>query len=147
MLNRQIVKKILVMMLALALTQAAGSQTAAGRCDSWEEVLAGKKGTVTALWDDIEPFIYVDKEGVLRGVEFEIMESFKDYLKVKYGIDLSITWERAGSFDNIYQKVKNSARSGIFGWSYYSITPAREKEVQFSLPYMPDINVLITNNQ
>lgn len=117
-----------------------------GHCDSWSTVLSNKKGTVTALWDDIEPFIYVNRSGQLSGVEFEIMESLKSYLQLKYGITLSIDWMRAGSFHNIFSRVKESDCSGLFGWSYYSITPERKKEVQFTMPYMPDVNVLVTNN-
>jgi hypothetical protein len=117
-----------------------------GHCDSWATVLANKKGTVTALWDDIEPFIYVNRSGQLSGVEFEIMESLRSYLHLKYGIELDIEWIRAGSFHNIFSRVKESDCSGLFGWSYYSITPERKKEVQFTLPYMPDVNVLVTNN-
>ncbi|WP_315824529.1 transporter substrate-binding domain-containing protein [Paraflavitalea speifideaquila] len=79
-------------------------------------------------------------------MEYEIMESMKSYLQIKYGINLTIEWEPAGSFDSIYHKVRNTSRSGVFGWSYFSITPARQKQVQFSLPYMPDLNVLVTNN-
>lgn len=140
------VKRLSVVVLIMAITNIAVAQPVRGRGDSWEEVFRNKKGTVTGLWDDIEPFIYKNKEGVLEGVEYEIMESMKSYLLLKYGIDLTIQWEPAGNFDSIYYKVKNSKQPGIFGWSYFSITPAREKEVQFTLPYMPDLNVLVTNN-
>jgi hypothetical protein len=145
--NLQTGRKIsaLIVVLILALTTAA-RQPANSSGDSWQQTLARKKGTVTALWDGIEPFIYKNGEGVLAGVEYEIMESLKSYVKLKYGVELTVHWENAGSFDNIYNQVKSSSRPGIFGWSYYSITPARQKEVQFTLPYMPDVNVLITNN-
>ncbi len=118
----------------------------AGQCDSWATTLANKKGTVTALWDNIEPFIYMNKAGQLSGVEYEIMESLKSYLQLKYKIELDIRWMQAGSFHNIFSRVKESDCSGLFGWSYYSITPERKKEVQFTMPYMPDVNVLVTNN-
>ncbi|MDF2190380.1 histidine kinase [Paraflavitalea sp. CAU 1676] len=131
----------------LVLTMIVQAQPAGVRGDSWEEVFKNKKGTVTAFWDDIEPFIYVNRDGVLEGVEYEIMESMKSWLLLKYGIDLSIVWQPAGSFDSIYTKVKSSTMPGIFGWSYFSITPDRLKEVQFTQPYMPDLNVLVTNNR
>jgi len=115
--------------------------------DSWQEVFKNKKGTVTCLWDDIEPFIYVNRDGQLEGVEYEIMESMKSWLQLKYGIELSIVWEPAGAFDSIYSKVKNSTQPGVFGWSYFSITPNRQKEVRFTPAYMPDLNVLVTNNR
>jgi len=118
----------------------------AWKADSWEQVFADKKGTVTALWYDIEPFIYKNTNGQLEGVEYEIMESLKTYLRNRYGIELSINWVNAKSFENIYEQVKQTKQSGVFGWSYYSITPERKKEVQFSPPYMPDLNIVVTNS-
>ncbi|MEO6539376.1 MAG: transporter substrate-binding domain-containing protein, partial [Ferruginibacter sp.] len=116
------------------------------QADSWEQVFADKKGIVTALWYDIEPFIYKNSNGQLEGVEYEIMESLKTYLKNRYGIELTVNWENAQSFENIYYQVKQTKQSGLFGWSYYSITPERKKEVQFSPPYMPDLNIVVTNS-
>jgi len=116
------------------------------KADSWEQVFADKKGTVTALWYDIEPFIYKNSNGELEGVEYEIMESLKSYLKNRYGIELTVNWVNAKSFENIYEQVKQTKQSGVFGWSYYSITPERKKEVQFSPPYMPDVNIVVTNS-
>jgi len=123
----------------------ADAQTCTG--DSWQTVRTRGYGTVTALWDEIEPFIYTGKDNRLLGVEFEIMESFQAYIKKHYNADLRVEWKKAGSFDSIYYKVKNGRGCGLFGWSYYSITPERMKEVDFSLPYMPDVNVLVTNNR
>jgi Putative regulator of cell autolysis len=115
------------------------------KADSWQQVSQAKRGAITALWYDIEPFIYVNKDGRPAGIEYEIMESLKPYLKDQYGIDLTIEWVNAGSFENIYHQVKQTSLHGVLGWSYYSITPERKKEVQFTLPYMPDVNVLVTN--
>lgn len=123
----------------------AGAQDRPG--ESWQTVRTRGHGTVTALWDEIEPFIYTARDGHLQGVEFEIMESLRGYVKKKYNVDLQIEWKKAGSFDSIYHKVKGSTVPGVFGWSYYSITTERMKEVDFTPPYMPDVNVLVTNNR
>lgn len=48
----------------------ADAQTCTG--DSWQTVRTRGYGTVTALWDEIEPFIYTGKDNRLLGVEFEI---------------------------------------------------------------------------
>jgi len=115
--------------------------------DSWQTVRTRGYGTVTALWDEIEPFIYTGKDNRLLGVEFEIMEGFQAYIKKQYNADLRVEWKKAGSFDSIYYKVKNGQGCGLFGWSYYSITAERMKDVDFSPTYMPDVNVLVTNNR
>ncbi|WP_276484299.1 histidine kinase [Paraflavitalea pollutisoli] len=146
MRSRATVKRSVVTVVLLLTVTWVQAQPTPRKGDSWQEVFRNKKGTVTALWDDIEPFIYLNKDDRLEGVEYEIMESMKSWLQLKYGIELTIVWERVGAFDSIYHKVRNSPQPGVFGWSYFSITPARRKEVQFTLPYMPDLNVLVTNN-
>ncbi|MDF2380651.1 histidine kinase [Nostoc ellipsosporum NOK] len=122
-----------------------GAQTCTG--DSWQSVREKGSGTVIALWDEIEPFIYTGKDHHLQGVEYEIMESLRGYVKKHYNVTLRVEWQKAGSFDSIYYKVKNGKGCGLFGWSYYSITPERMKEVDFTPAYMPDVNVLVTNNR
>jgi ABC-type amino acid transport substrate-binding protein len=138
--------KYIFVILSLLLQKVLFAQPDTWKGDSWAEVSKNKSGTVTALWYDIEPFIYLDDDDKLIGVEYEVMESLKKYLKDRYAIDLEINWVNAGSFENIYAQVKQTTLSGVFGWSYYSITPERKKEVKFTPPYMPDLNVLITNN-
>lgn len=114
--------------------------------DSWHVTKDKKQGTITALWYDIEPFIYRNGKDGIIGVEYELMEGFKPFLKTKYGIDLKINWEDAKAFENIYPYIATSKQKGVFGLSFYSITNERKKEVKFSPPYMADLNIIVTNN-
>jgi ABC-type amino acid transport substrate-binding protein len=116
------------------------------KTSSWEDVKRNKAGTVTALWYDIEPFIYRDGKGGIIGVEYELMKGFKPFLKRKYGVDVEINWVDAKAFENIYPYIRNTKEKGVFGLSFYSITDERKKEVKFSPPYMPDLNIVVTNN-
>jgi len=138
-------RSILILNFLLSLA-AVFAQRPIWRGDSWHDVQQHKSGSITALWYDIEPFIYVGKENILAGVEYEIMESFKDYVNQKYGVQLQVNWQNAGAFDSIYSAIKGSSSPGLIGWSYFSITEERKKEVKFTPPYMTDLNVLITNN-
>ena len=104
------------------------------------------EASITVLWYDIEPFIYRDGKGGIIGVEKELMQGFVPFLKREYGISLRINWVDAGSFAAIYPTIKTSGEKGLFGLSFYSITDERKREVSFSPPYMPDLNVLVTNN-
>ncbi|HZG23158.1 MAG TPA: histidine kinase [Chitinophagaceae bacterium] len=113
--------------------------------DSWKATQTKKSGTITALWYDIEPFIYRDDKGGIIGVEYELMEGFKPFLKKAYGIDLTVNWVDAGAFENIYPYISKSKQPGVFGVSFYSITNERKKEVKFSPPYMADMNIIVTN--
>jgi len=124
-----------------------GPAVAQDRMDSWATVQQRGGGTVTALWYDADPFIFKDAEGILRGVEYELMESFAQWVKRQYGYDLKVNWADGGSFLQIYNRVADATDHGLFGWSFFSITPQRQQQVAFTPPYMPDINVLITNDQ
>ncbi len=112
--------------------------------DSWEKTLRNGKGTISALWYDINPFIYRTGKGI-AGVEYEIMESFVSYLRKKYKIELTVNWVDAKSFENIYPYIAKTKKSAVFGWSYFSITDERKKEVKFTPAYMPDVNIIVTD--
>ena len=133
------------LLLSIALGMGIAAASAQGT-DSWAQVQQQKRGTVTALWYDIDPFIFDDANGNLQGVEYELMESFAAWVKKTYGYEVSINWKDAGSFNGIYDQIKHASGSGLFGWSFFSITPERKQEVRFTPPYMPDINVLVTND-
>ncbi len=113
---------------------------------TWKDVLQNKKGSISVLWNEIEPFIYRSDAGTMIGVEYELMEGFKGFLRQKHDIELRINWVNSGSFETILPMVEKSADKGLFGMSFYSITEERKKKVKFSPAYMPDLNILVSNN-
>jgi ABC-type amino acid transport substrate-binding protein len=112
--------------------------------DSWKDVKANKQGTVTMCWYESQPFIFSGANG-MSGIEFEILQDFRKFLKKRHGVDLSMVWKEGKSFGNTYRQVKTATKSGVFGVSAFSVTPERQKDVQFSKSYMSDISVLITS--
>lgn len=117
-----------------------------GQTDSWKVAREKGQATITVLWDEIEPFIYTSDNGQLIGVEYELMEGLKSFVKRHYDVQLTIIWKDAEAFENIYPAIRASKVPGLFATSYFSITEERKKEVRFSPPYMPDLNILVTNN-
>jgi ABC-type amino acid transport substrate-binding protein len=117
-----------------------------GQTDSWKDAREKGQATITVLWDEIEPFIYTNDDGKLIGVEYELMEGMKSFVKRHYDVQLNINWKDAGTFETIYPAIRRSQAPGLFAMSYFSITEERKKEVRFSPPYMPDLNILVTNN-
>lgn len=114
--------------------------------DSWAKVMKNKKGSISALWYDIDPFIYRTGKGSgMAGVEYELMEAFVAYLRRKYNIDLKLEWVDAKSFENIFPYISHTTKSAVFGWSYYSITEERKESVKFTPAYMPDVNIIVTD--
>jgi signal transduction histidine kinase len=81
----------------------------------------------------------------MSGIEFEILEGFRTFVKDNYGVDLQLNWKEGNSFADTYREIKHANQPGIFGVSAFSVTPERQREVQFSKPYMSDISVLITS--
>ncbi|WP_353127168.1 histidine kinase [Parapedobacter pyrenivorans] len=138
--------KPLIQILSIAWFLGVGV-AAAQETDSWATIQENKGGTVTALWYDIDPYIFEDDNGKLQGVEYELMESFVRWINKTYDYEVAIRWKNARSFDGIYNQIRSTSDGGVFGWSFFSITPERKQEVQFTPPYMPDINVLVTNDR
>jgi signal transduction histidine kinase len=126
------------------LAQAAYAQSIP-HADSWEDVYHNGRGDITIYWYTSRPFIYRERNGDMRGIEVEIMDSFKDYLQKAYKIDLTIHWVKAESFVDTYNTVRDQAVNGTFGASVFSITSERQREVAFTPPYMSDISVLISS--
>jgi hypothetical protein len=114
--------------------------------DSWDDVKKNRTGEITILWCDIEPFIYLNKDSI-TGVEYELMQAFPAFLKETYHVDVHINWQKVPRFEDIYPVIKSSRQKGLFALSYFSITEERKKEVKFSPPYMPDLNIIVTANE
>lgn len=136
---------IILLILLFLLPAAATAQSAPGKTTSWQRLLHDRRGTVTALWYDIDPFIFKNEKGRLLGVEYELMESFASFVRDRYKVSLTVDWKNAGSFEQIYRSIRDTRDTGIFGWSFFSITSERQREVSFTPAYMPDLNVLVTS--
>jgi signal transduction histidine kinase len=113
--------------------------------NTWNEVQKNKKGSITIYWDESRPFIFQGPDGRMGGIEADIIEDFRNYLKITRNIDLTLNWKDAQSFINTYEIIRDKRQPGSFGASAFSITPYREHDVDFSPPYMSDITVLITS--
>lgn len=87
----------------------------------------------------------INSNGTLKGLEYEMMIGFKYYLFNKYGIDLSLNWNKKKSFGGIYNHIKKHSKLADVGLDIISRIPEREQEVKFSDPYFADIQVLISN--
>lgn len=117
------------------------------RADSWAQVQRQGTGTVTALWNGVDPFIFRGKTGQLAGVEYEVMEAFRAWLGRRYGVRLTVDWLEVPRFEDVLPYVTTTRQPGVFGWAYFSITDERRRSVRFTAPYMPDLNVLVTNSR
>lgn len=78
-----------------------------------------------------------------HGFEYELMTLFFDYVENKKEVTIHRKYIPAESFKQLYQDIKNSKLD--FAYCFFSITDERKEEVHFSPPYMPNIEVVISN--
>jgi len=112
--------------------------------DSWQKVLKNRKGTIQLNYSNSDVFIS-DKTGELKGIEYDIMLEFVNYVSISYNVELSIQFENLLGFNSLYSKIRKS-QDGHFGASSFSITEQRMTEVSFSPKYMNDVETMITSN-
>ena len=136
--------KVIVFSFQLALIQVTGQPMPPGL--SWEKIRVAKKGTLPVYWFESRPFIYMNENQQLAGIEYELIKGFADFVKKKYEVDLEIKWIEAESFFNTFERVQQSP-SACLGASAFSITPDRQELLNFSPPYMTDIMVMISNKK
>lgn len=116
-----------------------------GTNKAWSETLKSKSGSLDVYWYTTRPFIFKTADGKMGGIEYEIMEGFRDYLRNERGISLKLNWIESEGFLDTYNRVKQSSQHGVFGVSAFSITPDRRSGVDFSPAYMPDITVMVSS--
>lgn len=112
---------------------------------TWAQALQTQEASIYVYWYESRPFIYKDETGLMKGIEEEILAGFKVYVREKYNVNLNIIWKETQNFENTYQTICDEKLPGTFGSSAFSITPQRKERVKFTLPYMPDISVVISS--
>ena len=78
-----------------------------------------------------------------RGFEYDLMTLFFDYVEQKKEVKIHRKYVHSESFKGLYQDVKDNNLD--FAYCFFSITDERKEEVHFSPPYMPNIEVVISN--
>jgi signal transduction histidine kinase len=121
------------------------AQKKAAQSNTWKETLNARKGTLVVYWYTSTPFIFENERGEITGVEYEILEGFKNYLNNKYQIELTLQWKKSEGFLGTLNDVKNS-QVPVLGSSAFSILPDRAKIIDFTPAYLGDVSVLISSS-
>lgn len=107
---------------------------------------AQSKDKITIFWNESKPFVFKDSNGKLSGIESEILYLYKDYMKKNKGKSIQLNFAELDSFSNVFQTTYKSLDANVLGSSAFSITSERTKKVDFCLPYMSDITVMISHS-
>lgn len=109
----------------------------------WNDVLDAGHGELVFYWYKADPFVYIENDS-LKGAEYELANAFKQFLEAKYALTLTSTWVSASRFEDIVNDISQT-KGGVFGMSGVSITESRNKIVEFTPPYLPDICVIVSS--
>lgn len=113
--------------------------------NSWKEVKKNGSGQLKVAYSENSPFIYRNSRGQLEGIEYQLINDFKEYLNDNYHLYVQIEWTNMGSFGVLYDSLKLSTQP-ILGISSFSITDSRKGEISFSDPYLPDIEIIVSSD-
>jgi ABC-type amino acid transport substrate-binding protein len=84
------------------------------------------------------------ENGSVSGVEADIIKEYAAWLKAKKNVSVYLNFKSFDGFEALYDAVKKGGRK-VIGLSTVTINQEREKEVDFSPPYMRNVTVCITN--
>jgi ABC-type amino acid transport substrate-binding protein len=114
--------------------------------DTWAQVKATGKGTISMAYVETPSFVYKDASGKLTGICVDIMADFVKWTSENKKVSLTSKFVGDGSsFRGMYDKTKASI-GGVFGLGNITITDERKKEVKFSPPFITNFAILITQN-
>lgn len=137
-------KSYLLTALVFFVCTLVWSQSPELKSNSWAETQQAKKGSLIIRWYESKPFIW-QEGGNMRGIEHEIAEGFRKFLKDQYQTEITLQWIEGKDFANTFTLISQETQKGIMGVSAFSITPERRQLVDFGPPYMSDITVLVTS--
>lgn len=109
----------------------------------YENGITSGEATFDILYFENIPFVY-EKNGQMSGIEVDILNYFKDWLKKNKSISLTFNFKKQEDFNLLIDGVKNS-KDGTIAIGAISTTDERRKKVIFTAPYMKNVSVLVTS--
>lgn len=107
-------------------------------------LLSGQKlDTLNLYYLNNSPFAYEENSKV-TGLEVDIIKEYASWLEVKKNITTHINYKSFTSFEELYAAVKKGGKK-VIGLSSVTINEEREKDIDFSPPYLKNTTLLVTN--
>ncbi len=113
---------------------------------SWEQAIKTGKGELTVYWFENKPVLYNDQTEGLKGIEYEIIKSFTEFVRDSFKVEVKINWVKEPDFNHVYSDITTKATGLYLGAARISLMEERKKEISFTPPYMADISILLTSN-
>ena len=110
---------------------------------SWENIKTSGKGDLVIIYYE-QPGLIQKVNGQMKGMCVDILADFKNFVKTKYGKDISINYasnqKEFALFLSLVQSTPN-----VLGVTNTSITAERKKVMKFTPPFMSTPLVLLTH--
>jgi ABC-type amino acid transport substrate-binding protein len=90
-----------------------------------------------------QPFAFTEN-GAARGIEVEIMNEYILWLKAKKKMNITFRYKEFADFGEFYAATRKSTKNTI-GLGAVTISPDRQKEVDFTSGYVKQVAFCVTN--
>lgn len=116
------------------------------RGDTWASTKKNKKGTIVVTYTHTVYFSTVEN-GNRKGICFDIMNDFIDYVQERYGVSLNVRYETLSQPSNfkLFLNTMKASKGGVFGLGNMTITDDRKKIYDFSPPYFSNKSILVSS--
>ena len=133
-------------LLVLSIVCLSYSSQAQLKGDTYASAKQKKSANVVYTYAEAPGFAAKDASGNVKGICIDLMDKFVAYVKTKHGISMTVAYKSAKPDDFTYflNEVK-VANGGVFGLSNTTITEARKKQYNFSVPYITNIGMILSN--
>jgi putative glutamine transport system substrate-binding protein len=99
---------------------------------------------VTIHYYENYPFAYKSKSGKMEGIEIDIFKAFEKWAEERKGIRIQSNFIPYTVFGNAYRRVRAEKDGNHIGMATVSITADRQKEIDFSSPYLKNKSLLVS---
>lgn len=128
---------------ALLLFPSALSFSQSLQGDSWADVKAKGKGTLTIIYFEESGLIYESK-GKMKGICADVIEDFVDYVNKKHNKQITLNYAaKETDFSNFLKTVQNT--NDILGVTNVTVTEERKKIFKFTPRFMSNPVVMISH--
>lgn len=115
-----------------------------GTKGSWAEAIQNGKATLQVNFYENQPFFFTDKNNLLNGLEFEIIQEFRHWAKTTKQVNVELNFNQYTDFEKFYKESK-SGQNATVGAGSVSMKKLRLKELKFSPAYLKNVAVLVSS--
>lgn len=114
---------------------------------SFEAAIKTGKAEIVYIYNDVTDFAKQSPNGEVHGLLVDLMKEFEKFVYLTHNLNVEVSFQKIP--DNNFQEFLETVRTssgGVFGLSNTSITEERAEKFQFSLPYIENISILVTES-